>query len=300
MKKNDRYAQSLGPVFHSGVSAENTHLVLTSSSDIGVIRNFGRNGARYAPSAILNVTKKLGNHLPTSTSIGVVEVADYSLEKENFDAGQHHSQQTILQSLKQYQGKSVVHIGGGHDHISPLLQAIDQMGFEQVIVINVDAHCDTRVDDVAHSGTPFRDFAKIATTPWHLYQYGIHEFANNKATMSPLPQNNMTIQFLDQIFDTNVNTNFITQKITDKTALVFSLDVDALEASIFEGVSAVNHMGLSLGHVSQLMKCFFNLYPKAHHFFGIYEYNPVYDNLSQKGARGLSYLIHNFWRYLAS
>ena len=53
-----------------------------------------------------------------------------------------------------------------------------------ILIINFDAHCDTRVDDRSHSGTPFRDFDGVAKKPFHLIQIGIHEYANNDMTLS--------------------------------------------------------------------------------------------------------------------
>jgi formiminoglutamase len=71
---------------------------------------------------------------------------------------------------------------------------------------------------------------------------------------------------------------------------LFSLDADALESSLMEGVSAVNHRGLPYHFVEELLTYALDVLRTKH--FGIYEYNPVYDNLSQKGARSLSGLIY--------
>ena len=296
MKKNDRISQSLSPLFSDELKSQTDFLIFTSSSDAGVIRNLGRNGARYAPAAILNILKKMNNHFPAAAKICAQEVANQKLENENFALGQRYSSEKIYEALKKITPDKILFIGGGHDHISPALSAIDLLGLEKIIVINVDAHCDTRIDDSPHSGTPFRDFAAKAKTPWHLYQYGIHSFANSKDTMSDLPAKNMTIKFLDQALGSSfIDIDYIKESITDKTALFFSLDADALESATFESVSAVNHMGLPLDHVSKLMDKFFALNPNSKKILGIYEYNPVYDNLSQKGARALAYLIQKFW-----
>jgi formiminoglutamase len=70
----------------------------------------------------------------------------------------------------------------------------------------------------------------------------------------------------------------------------FSLDSDAIDAGVMEGVSAVNHKGLPLQFVDELLTYCLDVLKTKH--FGIYEYNPVFDNLSQKGARALSSLIY--------
>ena len=65
---------------------------------------------------------------------------------------------------------------------------------------------------------------------------------------------------------------------------------DAIDAGVMEGVSAVNHRGLPYDFIEDVL-----LYAidelKCQHF-GFFEYNPVYDNLSQKGARALAALIY--------
>ena len=53
----------------------------------------------------------------------------------------------------------LIHLGGGHDHIYPLLRALSAQN-DRITVINIDAHLDTRTDDLPHSGTPFRQFAR--------------------------------------------------------------------------------------------------------------------------------------------
>ena len=57
-----------------------------------------------------------------------------------------------------------------------------------------------------------------------------------------------------------------------------------------EAVSAVNHQGLSLTTVKIIFNTIKALQP-TQQYLGIYEYNPIYDNLSQKGARALTDLI---------
>jgi formiminoglutamase len=57
-----------------------------------------------------------------------------------------------------------------------------------------------------------------------------------------------------------------------------------------EGVSAVNHQGLNSNQVLEILLTILNS-KKGKKYFGFYEYNPIYDNLSQKGARFIASLI---------
>jgi formiminoglutamase len=74
---------------------------------------------------------------------------------------------------------------------------------------------------------------------------------------------------------------------------ILSLDADALNAAYMEGVSAVNPRGLSLEVVSDIFDFYFKLDTEKK-YCGIYEYNPLYDNLSAKGARILASLIYPY------
>ena len=60
-----------------------------------------------------------------------------------------------------FKGKKIFHLGGGHDHIYPLLMSLEKtQNYKHLKVLNLDAHLDTRTDEFAHSGTPFRQFAE--------------------------------------------------------------------------------------------------------------------------------------------
>ena len=58
-----------------------------------------------------------------------------------------------------------------------------------------------------------------------------------------------------------------------------------------EAVSAVNPEGLPMQRVRDIF-AFYQDLPQQKKIYGIYEYNPVFDNLSCKGARTLAALIY--------
>src|SRR5690606_24005866 len=102
-----------------------------------------------------------------------------SLEEELSDFHEAQKKETSLISghLKKYPQSFICHLGGGHDHIFPLLSALGE-SYSELIVINIDAHADTRTDSSFHSGTPFRQFANSYPGKFHLFQMGLHPFAN--------------------------------------------------------------------------------------------------------------------------
>lgn len=269
-------------------------LFLKFSSDTGTILNGGRRGSLFAPEAILSVVKKLACHNLLKWSD--LELADTEAEKKNFKASQISSADRIQKILaSQIRTQNFVYLGGGHDHIYPVIKALNHFG-NKMVIINLDAHLDTRTDQEPNSGTPFRQIANEFKGDLEIVQLGIHDFANSISTMSNLKSAKEVVATYEDVrFGTKDFTEtdtFLKRVIPFQkdTTYVFSLDADVLDSGIMEGVSAVNHRGLPYDFVEDVL-----LYSidelKCQHF-GIFEYNPVYDNLSQKGARALASLIY--------
>jgi formiminoglutamase len=269
-------------------------LFLKFSSDTGTILNGGRRGSLFAPEAILSVVKKLACHNLLKWSD--IELADIEAEKNNFKASQISSADRIQKILaSQIRTQNFVYLGGGHDHIYPVIKALNHFG-NKMVIINLDAHLDTRTDQEPNSGTPFRQIANEFKGDLEIVQLGIHDFANSISTMSNLKSAKEVVATYEDVrFGTRDFTEtdtFLKRVIPFQkdTTYVFSLDADVLDSGIMEGVSAVNHRGLPYDFVEDVL-----LYSidelKCQHF-GIFEYNPVYDNLSQKGARALASLIY--------
>lgn len=269
-------------------------LFLKFSSDQGTILNLGRRGSLFAPEAILAIVKKFACHNLLLWS--EIELADAEAEKVDFKT----SQELLAQKIQKIQmantrTQKFVYLGGGHDYIYPTVRALNQLT-KKLVVINLDAHLDTRTDTDPNSGTPFRQIATQFEGELEIIQLGIHDFANSISTMSKLPKGKEVVATYE---DVRFGTKDFTQ--TDKflkrvipyqenTLYFFSLDADALDAGIMEGVSAVNHRGLPYDFVEDvLLYCIDEL--KCQHF-GIFEYNPLYDNLSQKGARTLASFVY--------
>jgi formiminoglutamase len=269
-------------------------LFLKFSSDTGTILNLGRRGSLFAPEAILNVVKKMACHNLLKWSD--IELANSALENIDFKASQKSLALQIEQTLAaQARTQKFVYLGGGHDYIYPTVKALNRFT-KKMVIINLDAHLDTRTDPDPNSGTPFRQIASEFDGDLEIIQLGIHDFANSISTMSNLSRAREVVATYEDVrFGTKDFTEtdkFLARVIPyqKETVYVFSLDADALESGIMEGVSAVNHRGLPYDFIEDVL-----LYAidelKCQHF-GIFEYNPVYDNLSQKGARTLASLIY--------
>jgi formiminoglutamase len=289
-----RFQESMGALF----SSEDPECIfLKSSTDTGVIRNGGRNGARFAPKSFLSTFKKFSQHIDLkSRSFLEVEVSDQALEEKNFHESQDLECEKIKEVVKKHPRARFIHLGGGHDHIYPFLMALSSSA-KKVIVVNIDAHADTRTDENFHSGTPFRQFSEKYAGEFSLYQIGLHPFANSFSTLSPLQKGESDVLWKRDL-DGETTKNFfskISQQIDLETLVVFSLDADALSGFEVPGVSAVNPMGLSHEELRQCWDEYLNL-PLSHApILGIYELNPIYDTLASISMRVLgSFVFQTF------
>jgi formiminoglutamase len=274
--------------------SEASVLFFKSSSDIGTIRNSGRRGSNFAPEAILSIVKKLALHNDETWSD--IEIAKPELETESFEYAQAEYAKTLSTAHLSFpQAKKCIYLGGGHDHVYPLLKALNEKS-KKIKVINIDAHLDTRIDTFVNSGTPFRQFANEFEGSFELIQLGIHDFANTKTTMNELGRAREIVATYDDL--KHLTNNFTNNRklfermipYDHEAVYLFSLDADALDSGIMEGVSAVNHRGLPYHFVEEILAYSQDVLRVKH--YGFYEYNPVYDNLSQKGARALASLIY--------
>jgi formiminoglutamase len=286
----ERAKESLTSLLSHGIARDGEMALLLAPSDHGVLRNGGRAGARWAPQAILSSFKKLANGRGNTQAIKYSEVTSQDLEAEGFEKAIELQMNLIRAANK----SSLVHLGGGHDHILPLLKAFDQ---SPLCVINIDAHLDTRIDPEPHSGNPFRLFDQTCKHSLTLHQIGIHPFANSLSTQTKLANGQMHILWKNECADGAHLNAFLTrieQSLTPETKIIFSLDCDALSASDVEAVSAPNHDGLSIELVKQLIHFYRHLCLSRGQktIWGIYEFNPLYDSVSSRSARTIAGLMY--------
>ena len=178
--------------------------------------------------------------------------------------------------------------------------AIDKSNkFDNIIILNIDAHCDTRIDKDPNSGTPFRDFDRDGVKPFHLIQYGLQSFSNSSSTLSALQRGSEKKIFIEEIKEITeefkkppqIDFNQCPFVISDRTAFVFSLDSDAIDSSDMKAVSAVNPEGVPFTHVLQIQKKL-SLLQRKNCFYGIYEFNPAYMDSSLSCLKKISSLVY--------
>jgi formiminoglutamase len=289
-----RFQESVGALFSKADRIpKKSCLFLKSSTDIGVIRNGGRNGARFAPQSFISTFKKFAqNQTMSELAFFDIEVSSHDDEEKDFHEAQKTESERIASAISNHPGSRIVHIGGGHDHIYPLLTAASA-GYKKVIVINIDAHADTRTDENYHSGTPFRQFAREFKGDFHLFQIGLHPFANSFSTLTQLEKGKMDVLWMNDLNETNLVSFFmkIEKTISEKTLIVFSLDADALAGNEVPGVSAVNPAGLTRTQLLTVWKQYESLKKEHLPIVGIYELNPVYDTLASLSMRTIASFV---------
>ena len=269
-------------------------LVFTSPSDVGVIRNGGKLGAGFGPKVIINELKKFQHHSHSLNAVKVIEVTNKKIEREDFTESQTKQSIKLKKEIKAAQSCPIIHLGGGHDHIFPLLKSLLELG-KKINIINLDAHLDTRVEQAPHSGTPFRQFDAIAgKDTFKLHQIGIHQETNAIENFQSLRNGAMVVheEDLASLSDSRIE-KILSQIIEQKPDWinVLSIDLDGLDSSEFQSCSAINPKGFNFDQLNKIIQCYES---KIDHsgIYGMYEYNPLFDNLANKDGKKIAWSIN--------
>lgn len=277
------------------------YIIFNSPCDLGVIRNGGKRGAKHGPAALMApfqgmVAPKGLNDLKGPLS--VLTETPPSQNPQDFDEVQGHELSSFQKLFKENANdiKKLCHIGGGHDHAYPLGAAMQQI-VGPVVILNIDAHLDTRPDDLHHSGTPFRQLLKEGGKKMTLIQLGIHNFANGKSNYKDLEQ----MEVLPWSPETSAKEmrEQITEALTPhkEATLFLSIDCDGLDASFMPAVSAPNHLGLNQRQFHGVLEACSEFWAQSSkpQVLGLYEFNPLFDNLSQAAARYMAQVMYRFF-----
>jgi len=255
---------------------------ILGSSDQGVQYNRGRQGAKDAGRVILN---HLANMIkPISHARKLCP---------------HVVKQEISQNLW---SPHLVHLGSGHDHVYELLKLALGKGIKKFLIFNLDAHADMRPDDLLHSGTPFRYFFtkhQKDIKNYHLAQWGIHRYYQSESDLD------LKGAEVEVLWSHEIDTQSIEQSIKkikllvepyqkNETLVLVSLDADVLCGSNMPAVSAVNPRGFSVDFTSQIIKKIQQEFQCFQTVLGVYEYNPLYDDISARGAKTLATIVYDW------
>tara|TARA_X000000950_G_C13882188_1_gene647298 strand:+ start:1007 stop:1915 length:909 start_codon:yes stop_codon:yes gene_type:complete len=286
-RKTSKISSIIKPLGANKVPIKST-IVLTSSCDKGVQRNGGRLGSRLGPKSVIFELGKMeltGNNTQLYTK-------EVSSDLSDFDKSQECQTKLINELIVNQDGSKFIHLGGGHDHVFSLLSAIGKkVTKKKLVILNVDAHLDTRIDDWSHSGTPFRQFDKFTSSPYQLIQLGCHRETNNKDNYQSLKNGSMEIMSFRSKSDLVSLIKYLGNFKPETHEIILSVDCDGLDLSDIPAVSAPNPYGT---HFEQLISLIDYLQSDwgGISYCGFYELNPLLDTLSNHSSKKIAWALN--------
>lgn len=262
--------------------------IIGFNSDIGVIRNNGRQGAALGPDAIREVLAKLNIEL---ADYGNVDVPGDDLEAAQAELGQK------IASLREQKITPLV-LGGGHETAyGHYLGLHPEFGDKKLLIINFDAHFDLRpilADNKGSSGTPFTQIANLRQADFNYFVLGIQPSANSRQLFDKAHELKTEFIYASEFIE---NLAAIKTKLEAKIAkfdyIYLSFCLDVFNQAFAPGVSAPQALGLSTYQVMPLLDIIFESEKLV--AMDIVELNPTYD-LDNQTARLAAQLA---WSYYA-
>lgn len=283
--------------------------------DLGVSLNNGRPGAAKGPSAFRRAMLRYGRTYDTLAQAeiptNIVDAGDICpAAPEEFGEGKdaqiaalHETHRRTTERARQLhqRGLIVVAVGGGHDLTFPTVRALSEVSKSPVGGINVDAHLDVRPEP--GSGMPYRALIEGKhLDPTRFVEFGIGRFTCDGEHVRWLNEQGSTIVTADealrermtveQAFATALPRHIEGGKEVVRDGFV-SIDLDALDAGMAPGVSALNPMGLPVPLVAQIAERA-GRHPGVKHF-DLMELSPPHD-VEERTAR---LAVHLFLHFIA-
>lgn len=218
------------------------------SSDEGVRRNGGRQGATAGPSVIRGELGALEAHgdLRVAYLPGAVVAGD------DLEDGQQAMGEIIASLLRPTPRGRVIVLGGGHETAYASYLGLAGAGLldgdARLGILNLDAHFDLREDERATSGTPFRQIALAEQAAGREFRYAVAGVS--RPNNSPVLFETAAALGTRYLEDVDCSRAEIEAFVADFAAgvdlLYLSLDLDVLPASVAPGVSAPAGLGVEL------------------------------------------------------
>ncbi|MBT6539174.1 MAG: formimidoylglutamase [Francisellaceae bacterium] len=269
---------------------ENSIALLGFCCDLGVSRNEGRSGARHAPNKIRQYLKSL----PLNKILDLYDHGNIDVD-DDLNAGQGALANFISKSVLS-NSKAIV-LGGGHETAWGIAKGLYSC-FDDLAIINIDAHFDLRATDnknKASSGTPFyqaHQWCLEQNKPFNYSCIGIGEHSNTKTLFNYA--NKAQVDFLldSDCCDVKNIDKFLDRKIFSAKNIYLTVCMDAVNAAYAPGVSAPNTSGLLPEHIIHTVQKI--LKSKKVVVVDLVEVNPKYD-LNDMTSRLAGKIV---WEYL--
>jgi formimidoylglutamase len=244
----DPRASSLLRPFSPGASLQDRTVVLGLPYDGGIP---SRPGARFGPKALREALASYGSFNGQRELGEVVDMGDLALPSMN-GALAHVRIEEAARNLFE-SGARPLFIGGDHGITGSLLRGLSaaRPGI-RLALITLDAHLDVReYDDAASlsSGTPFRRALETGILAGsRTAMIGIRPFANSRYYLSWARDQRIHLYTVDDVAErgaVSVAREALASVSSQADAIYLSVDIDAADAAVAPGVSAVGVGGLS-------------------------------------------------------
>ncbi|HEX5745001.1 MAG TPA: agmatinase family protein [Archangium sp.] len=244
----DPRASALLRAFTPGTPLQDRTVLLGLPYDGGIP---SRPGARFGPKALREALGSYGSFDGQRELGEVVDMGDLTLAAMN-GATTHARVEEASRNLFT-SGARPLFIGGDHGLTGSLIRglAAARPGL-RLALVTIDAHLDVReYDDEASlsSGTPFRRALETPIlTGARTAMLGIRHFANSRYYLSWAREQGVHIYTVEDIAERGavpIAREALSHIMRDADALYLSVDIDAADAAVAPGVSAVGVGGLS-------------------------------------------------------
>ncbi len=246
------------------------------ASDEGVRRNKGRIGSASSPDKLKKALGNFAYHLENIILYDAGSViGDRDLEKSQEQLALY------IDSLLE-KGHFPLILGGGHEIAFGSFMGLHDYLKEEgdIAIINFDAHFDLRKSDIASSGTPFLQIAKLCEKEKKAFSYmclGVSKPSNTKALFKTAQ--NLGVSYIE---DTKMNETRLKKIkksidifLENKKNLYITIDLDVFKN--LPAVSAPAARGISFELVSELLEYLFKKHNSKIKLLDLAEFNPDYD-----------------------
>ncbi len=267
-------------------------VILGSPQDEGVIRNKGREGAKYGPDKIREAFYKL----TISEKIESEKIFDIGNINTGSSLEEIHDiqEEVVFQLLNE--NKKIIILGGGNDISYPDGKALSRFN-NNLLIFNIDSHFDVRSDKTRNSGTSYRMLLEQnLVKPKNFYEIGIKRYSSSISHKNYLNSKGSHIYYFDEIKEKRIKRLLKEILLKKKNkALFWGFDMDAVNASDAPGVSAPNPAGFSIDEALSIAEI--AGHDKRTKIFELSEVNPKFDQ-DNKTSRLAALIIWHFLNVL--
>lgn len=282
--------------------SESDAVFIGFSSDEGVRRNSGRDGAAAGPDALRQALGSLAlAKAPRSERATDLKLADAGTIVVDTDLEEGHRKLAQAVATAIDAGTLPLVLGGGHEVAFGTYSGVagsqiraNNGAPRTVGILNLDAHFDLRQADRPTSGTPFKqalDAEKSSGTHAKYAVIGISEASNTQVLFDTAQEYGVKYLLDEECAPSNKDhiETFVRWFLDSVDLVYLTLDLDVLPAATAPGVSAPAAYGVQL----EIINCIIKQVAQSGKLvaFDIAELNPTFD-IDGRTAKTAARLAH--------